>query len=131
MDAAEEGIEAARLHSGKDPRVFENLTYVCRSIEDHAFSLEDHERYDAVIVSEVLEHVACVDTFLDSCCDAIKPGGSLFVTCMERTYQSYLIGILIAENVLGILPKGTHDWNKFLPIKKLREQLTQSEVLGC
>lgn len=94
-------------------------------MEDHVASLA--EPYDAVIASEVMEHVASVDVFLNACCRGLKPGGSLFITTINKTTQSYLAAIVAAEYVLRLLPRGTHDWNMFVPLEQLQENLNKSK----
>lgn len=72
------------------------------------------EGYDAVVASEVLEHVRDMGAFLRACAELVKPGGSLVITTLNRTPESYLAAIVAAEYVLRLLPAGTHDWSKFV-----------------
>lgn len=72
------------------------------------------ERYDVVMALEVVEHVADVPLFLKSCADLVAPGGILVMATLNRTLKSFLFGIIGAEYVLRLLPRGTHDWRKFI-----------------
>ncbi|GJE04348.1 bifunctional 2-polyprenyl-6-hydroxyphenol methylase/3-demethylubiquinol 3-O-methyltransferase UbiG [Methylobacterium isbiliense] len=72
------------------------------------------ERFDAVLAMEVVEHVADRTAFIRTACAAVKPRGLLFAATINRTMRSYALAIVGAEYVLGWLPKGTHDWDKFV-----------------
>ena len=63
---------------------------------------------------EVVEHVADVEAFVAACCAAVKPGGLLVMATLNRTLKSYALAIVGAEYVLRWLPRGTHDWEKFV-----------------
>jgi len=67
-----------------------------------------------VLNMEVVEHVADPDAFLKSCAGLVRPGGVMVLATMNRTLKSYALAILGAEYVLRWLPRGTHDWKKFL-----------------
>ncbi|WP_407530308.1 bifunctional 2-polyprenyl-6-hydroxyphenol methylase/3-demethylubiquinol 3-O-methyltransferase UbiG [Methylobacterium oryzisoli] len=71
-------------------------------------------RFDAVLAMEVVEHVADRTAFMRTACAAVKPGGLLFAATINRTMRSFALAIVGAEYVLGWLPKGTHDWDKFV-----------------
>lgn len=103
-----------------------NLTYVADTIEAHS---ETHGRaYDAVVVSEVVEHVTEKEHFLRACSACLKPGGSMFVTTMNHTLTAWLFGIVAAENVFAVAPKGIHEWDKFISPEDLAAIL---ERCGC
>ena len=71
-------------------------------------------QFDIVLALEIVEHVADVDLFLSSCGRLVKPGGLLFLSTLNRTAKAWALAIAGAEYVLGWLPRGTHDWRKFL-----------------
>lgn len=75
------------------------------------------------MTSEVIEHVTEKDLFLNSCVQALRPGGSLFITTINKTRLSWIAGILIAEQILQIVPKGTHHWDKFISPEDLSRLL--------
>ncbi len=68
---------------------------------------------------EVVEHVADVPAFVAACCAAVKPGGLLVVATINRTLRAFALAIVGAEYVLGWLPKGTHQWDKFVTPEEL------------
>lgn len=118
VDAAQENISVAEIHAQRDYRVLKNVNYICGTVEDHAESCEDMQ-YDAVIASEVLEHVDQPEMFIQTCAAMTKPGGSLFLTTINKTYTSWIGAIAIAEYALHLLPPGTHNWEKFIPRQDL------------
>ncbi|HEV7259434.1 MAG TPA: bifunctional 2-polyprenyl-6-hydroxyphenol methylase/3-demethylubiquinol 3-O-methyltransferase UbiG [Bosea sp. (in: a-proteobacteria)] len=80
-------------------------------------------RYDIVLAMEVVEHVADVEAFVGACCAAVKPGGLLVMATLNRTLKSYALAIVGAEYVLRWLPRGTHDWEKFVTPKELGDAI--------
>ena len=73
---------------------------------------------------EVVEHVADVDFFVKSCCQVVKPGGILFLATLNRTLKAFALAIVGAEYVLGWLPRGTHQWDKFVTPDELETALS-------
>jgi 2-polyprenyl-6-hydroxyphenyl methylase/3-demethylubiquinone-9 3-methyltransferase len=72
------------------------------------------EQFDAVLSLEVVEHVADVDLFLSNCGDLVRAGGALVVATLNRTPKAFLLAIVGAEYVMRWLPRGTHEWKKFV-----------------
>ena len=72
------------------------------------------ERFDIVLAMEVVEHVANVDAFIASCAQLVRPGGLMFFATINRTAKAYALAIVGAEYVMRWLPRGTHDWRKFV-----------------
>jgi 2-polyprenyl-6-hydroxyphenyl methylase/3-demethylubiquinone-9 3-methyltransferase len=72
------------------------------------------EQIDVILCLEIIEHVADVDLFIKSCAKLLKKNGVIFFATLNRTAKSFLFAIVGAEYILNWLPKGTHDWNKFL-----------------
>ena len=75
---------------------------------------------------EVLEHVDNVDFLIDKTKKVLKPSGLFLGSTINRTFLSFLGAIIVAENILKLLPKKTHDWNKFIGISKLKIALTRN-----
>ncbi|HEX2509807.1 MAG TPA: bifunctional 2-polyprenyl-6-hydroxyphenol methylase/3-demethylubiquinol 3-O-methyltransferase UbiG [Microvirga sp.] len=78
------------------------------------------ESFDVVLAMEVVEHVADVTAFVRACAAAVKPGGLLVVATLNRTLRSFAFAIVGAEYLLGWLPKGTHQWDKFVTPDELK-----------
>lgn len=126
IDPSQENIGIAQWHSTQDPETRDHIEYQCTSIEQLVESLS--EPYDVVCCLEVLEHVQDVEGFVSHLVDTVKPGGQLFLSTLNKTIASYLLGIVAAEKVFGLVPNGTHDWDKFIPPKDLEWMLTQRNM---
>lgn len=124
LDACKELIDCAIDHAQKSPSISGNISYIYESIEHHN-SGDNLNKYDGVVASEIIEHVNSPKLFLESCCGVLKPGGSIFVTTMNKTILGWLGGIIAAENILGIVPKGTHDWEKFIAPHEVQKILEE------
>ena len=116
-DPSDTNIETAKIHSVQSGVP---VDFRCTTAEDLAAA---GERFDIVLAMEVVEHVADVPLFLRSCADMVKPGGMLFAATLNRTMKSYALAIVGAEYVLGWLPRGTHDWKRFVTPDELRQGL--------
>jgi len=125
IDACFDNIEVARDHTAKDQRL-ENLKYLNTNIEDHADEVGEY--YDAVVASEVIEHVDNQEVFVSKCSSVCKSSGSMFMTTISKTQLSWLVAIVGAEYVLRLLPTGTHEWDKFITPQNLSEMFN---VHGC
>lgn len=108
LDASEKNIKTASVHAEQAGL---DVNYLAGSAEAKA---EEGTQYDVVFALEIIEHVADVESFMTACCALVKPGGLLFVTTINRTMKSFAFAIVGAEYVLRWLPRGTHQWNKFL-----------------
>lgn len=75
---------------------------------------ESTERFDVVVATEVIEHVDDARSFLEALCEVTKPGGVLVLSTMDKSIRSAFSHILMAEYVTGLVPRGTHDWSKFI-----------------
>eukprot|EP00096_Caligus_rogercresseyi_P012724 TRINITY_DN5429_c0_g1_i1.p1 TRINITY_DN5429_c0_g1~~TRINITY_DN5429_c0_g1_i1.p1 ORF type:complete len:245 (-),score=70.16 TRINITY_DN5429_c0_g1_i1:95-829(-) len=120
LDVVEENV---RLASARiTPELEGNLSYVHSTLED--FDAEHKgDKFDVVVASEVLEHVDNPGSFISHCSSLLKDSGSLFITTLNRTTASWLIAICGAEYALRLLPRGTHDWNKFLKPEEVEEAM--------
>ena len=79
------------------------------------------ETFDMVLAMEVVEHVADVQAFVTACARTVKPGGLLVMATINRTLRSFALAIVGAEYVLGWLPRGTHQWNRFVTPEELAQ----------
>ncbi|XP_067942065.1 ubiquinone biosynthesis O-methyltransferase, mitochondrial-like [Watersipora subatra] len=128
LDAAADGIEVAsqRQQNLNETTITRNLSYVRGNIEHF---VKTHERaFDLVVASEVIEHVTSIESFVEGCVRATKPGGSVLVTTINQTCLSYMLAIVAAERIFQLLPNGTHEWEKFVTPQKLQETF---ERFGC
>ncbi|XP_044747410.1 ubiquinone biosynthesis O-methyltransferase [Coccinella septempunctata] len=108
LDADTQAVEVAKKHSTES--CLENVSYVASSIEDHVVG--NKGKYDAVVASEILEHVSNRENFLKMCVECLKPGGSIIITTMNKTLLADILGIRIAE-CIKLVPRGTHQIEKF------------------
>lgn len=126
LDASAELIDIAKEHIKLDPTILERVNYIQTSVEK--FSPKNEKLYDAVIASEVIEHVQNPEIFLKECVKLLKPGGSIFITTINKTLVSWLGAIVIAEYILNAIPRGTHQWNKFISPRQIQHML---DKYGC
>ena len=108
LDPAPTNVKVAQAHADAEGVP---VDYRARTIED---VVAGGERFDIVLAMEVVEHVVDMPSFVAHAARAVKPGGLLFAATINRTLRSYALAIVGAEYVLGWLPKGTHDWDKFV-----------------
>ncbi|EDS36045.1 3-demethylubiquinone-9 3-methyltransferase [Culex quinquefasciatus] len=130
IDPGEKLIQVAREHAELDRKLAGRIRYEVETIEEHAQANLD--RYDAVVASEVLEHVQNKVSFLEHCVMALKPGGSIFITTLDKTTASWLGGIVAAEYLLKLVPENTHDWEKFispLDVQRILKTLNCETIL--
>ncbi|XP_061631736.1 ubiquinone biosynthesis O-methyltransferase, mitochondrial isoform X4 [Phyllopteryx taeniolatus] len=131
IDPVEESIGTAQLHLSYDPDLSERVSYRACTLEELSANVAEREvgrgdvLFDAIVASEVVEHLAELETFAFCCGRVLKPGGSLFITTINKTNLSYVLAIVVAEQLLRIVPRGTHDWEKFISPIEL-ERLLES-----
>lgn len=119
-DAAERNIPVARIHaeqSGLD------IDYRHATAEAMA---EAGEQFDAVLNMEVVEHVASPIDYLTACHDLLKLGGLHICSTINRNPKSYMMAIIGAEHIMRWLPKGTHEWSKFITPDELFELMSRA-----
>ncbi|KKY25862.1 putative 3-demethylubiquinone-9 3-o-methyltransferase [Diplodia seriata] len=119
IDPTPEVLAVADAHKRQDPLLMEGgrLTYKNIAIEQLPL---DGESFDVVSCFEVVEHVATPAEFLRQLMAHVRPGGWLVGSTIARTWTSWATTIVAAEDILGIVPKGTHDWNKYINEDELR-----------
>ncbi len=119
IDMAEAAIDVARRHAAQSEL---DIDYRRCAAEDLAAS---GETFDVVLALEVIEHVADRGSFFSACAKLLKPGGALVASTLNRTPQAFLLAIVGAEYLLGWLPRGTHDWQKFVRPSELAREARQ------
>jgi len=112
-DAAEGNIRVASLHAAQ-----QELPIDYRATTSEALAAEGHS-YDVVMALEIVEHVAEPSEFIATCRDLVRPGGMLIQSTLNRTARSFGAAIIGAEWVMRWLPKGTHDWRRFITPEEL------------
>jgi 2-polyprenyl-6-hydroxyphenyl methylase / 3-demethylubiquinone-9 3-methyltransferase len=122
IDPGSDTIAAARAHA--DPQGLA-IDYRVATIEAIAAK---GEQFDCVTCLEVVEHVLDVGAFLASAASVVRPGGLIIVSTLNRTLKSYGLAIIGAEYILGWLPRGTHDWNRFVTPDEMAIYLKRSGV---
>lgn len=130
IDLAEESLEVAKLH------LYESqfkIDYINQSVEEFA---DNHiAQFDVIVCMEMLEHVPDPQSIVDACAKILKPGGWLFLSTINRSPKAMMLGIFMAEHVLGLVPKGTHHYEQFIKPSELvtgieKTQLQVKDVCG-
>ena len=121
IDLSEKALKVAKLHQLESGS---SLEY--RLIAAEALAAEAPASYDVVTCMEMLEHVPDPLSVLQACKQLVKPGGWVFLSTLNRNPKSYLFAILGAEYILNLLPKGTHEWSKFIKPHELAAQARQA-----
>jgi 2-polyprenyl-6-hydroxyphenyl methylase / 3-demethylubiquinone-9 3-methyltransferase len=119
-DAAPRNIPVARLHAAQSGL---EIDYRHTTAEDLAAA---GEQFDAILNMEVVEHVSDPQAYLTACQTLLKPGGLMVCSTLNRNPKSFVMAIIGAEWVMRWLPKGTHDWQKFITPDELYALLTQA-----
>ncbi|WP_409999115.1 bifunctional 2-polyprenyl-6-hydroxyphenol methylase/3-demethylubiquinol 3-O-methyltransferase UbiG [Bradyrhizobium sp. SZCCHNPS1003] len=122
VDPSASNIAAARLHAEKGHL---SIDYRCTTIEE----MDPRERFDIVLAMEVVEHVTDVGAFLGRCAAVLKPGGMMVVSTLNRNWKSFALAIVGAEYVLRWLPRGTHEWSKFVTPDELTKYLLDNRLV--
>ncbi|HVY50751.1 MAG TPA: bifunctional 2-polyprenyl-6-hydroxyphenol methylase/3-demethylubiquinol 3-O-methyltransferase UbiG [Devosia sp.] len=120
IDAGEKNIAVARLHAERM-----GLAIEYRQMTSETLASEG-KRFDIVLNMEVVEHVDNVPLYMKSCAELVAPGGLLFSATINRTLRALALAKFGAEYVLRWLPRGTHDWNRFLTPDELEALITRN-----
>jgi 2-polyprenyl-6-hydroxyphenyl methylase/3-demethylubiquinone-9 3-methyltransferase len=122
IDAGSRNIAVAKLHAERM-----GLAIDYRETTSEALAAEG-KTFDIVLNMEVVEHVDNVPLYMKSCADLVAPGGLLFSATLNRTVRALVFAKFGAEYVLRWLPRGTHDWNRFLTPDELKALITRNGV---
>jgi 2-polyprenyl-6-hydroxyphenyl methylase/3-demethylubiquinone-9 3-methyltransferase len=117
IDVTERNVEVARLHAERA-----GISVRYRHVAAETLAAEG-AAFDVVLNMEVVEHVADLSGFLDACAALVRPDGHMFVATLNRTLAGFVIGIVGAEYVARVLPKGTHQWSRFVRPEELAGHL--------
>lgn len=122
IDLAEENIAAAKTHAEAQGLA---IDYAARAIEE----VPEDASFDAITLLEVVEHVPDVPAMVREAALRLRPGGILIASTLNRTLKAYALAIVGAEYVMRWLPKGTHDWNKFVTPDELDEAMRAANLM--
>ncbi len=130
IDASQAALATARLHLHESDL---EVDYVCATAEEMA--RQHPASFDLVTCLELLEHVPDPASVVDACATLVRPGGEVVFSTINRNPKAYLLAVIGAEYVLGLLPKGTHDYAKFIRPSELASwsrsaRLTLEELKG-
>ena len=120
IDADGEALDVARTHAAEGGLAIDYIATTSDALAAQG------RQFDLVLALEIVEHVADADAFASSLRALVKPGGLLIVSTLNRTPRSFLNAIVGAEYLLRWLPRGTHDWRKFLKPSELARLLSRS-----
>lgn len=118
IDLAPSSIEIAKLHLYESNL---NVNYECIEVGEKA--IQCPEKYDVVTCMEMLEHVPSPEYIIEQISKLVKPNGMVFLSTLNRNYKSYALGVLAAEHILKLVPKGTHEYSKFIKPAELSQIL--------
>ena len=121
IDASKKNIDVAKLHSRKNNL---KINYFCSSPE----KFKTKDKFDVILNMEIVEHVEDINIFLKSCTNLLRKNGIMFVATLNKTLKSYIFAIVGAEYILGWLPIGTHEWEKFVKPNELISILKKNDL---
>ena len=107
IDLAEKALSVAKIHQEKSG--IKNIDYHYIDIE--SFAIANHQKFDVLTCMEMLEHVPYPSKIIESCTYAVKDGGDVFFSTINRNLKSFIMAIVGAEYILNLLPKGTHEYD--------------------
>ncbi|WP_407059837.1 bifunctional 2-polyprenyl-6-hydroxyphenol methylase/3-demethylubiquinol 3-O-methyltransferase UbiG [Cucumibacter marinus] len=122
IDPGDKNVKIAALHAERSGLEIDYRAVTAESL------VEKGEQFDVVLNMEVVEHVADVDLYLSSCAKLVKPGGLMFVATINRTARAFALAIVGAEYVLKWLPRGTHQYSKFVTPEEITSVLKRSKM---
>ena len=123
IDMGEAPLSVARLH-----QLESGVEVDYRQITAEQLAAEQPQAYDVVTCLEMLEHVPDPASVIRACADLVKPDGHVFFSTINRNPKAYMFAIVGAEYLLKLLPKGTHDYSKFIKPSELEGWIRQAEL---
>lgn len=130
IDLSEKALKVADLHSLES-----GIAVQYEYINAEHLAVKEAGQYDVVTCMEMLEHVPNPLSIIQACASLVKPGGKVFFSTLNRNPKSYLLAVIGAEYILRMLPKGTHDYKKFIKPSELNGYLREAglemnEIIG-
>jgi 2-polyprenyl-6-hydroxyphenyl methylase / 3-demethylubiquinone-9 3-methyltransferase len=123
IDLGDKALQVAKLHLLESGN---KVDYLKITVEDLAAQQPGH--YDVVTCLEMLEHVPDPQSIIASCAVLVKPGGWVFFSTLNRNPKSYLFAVIGAEYILNMLPRGTHDYAKFIKPSELAQSCRNADL---
>lgn len=132
IDPSTDVLTIAKAHARQDPFFQQSgrLQYLNKSIEDLPVPRSINEQYDILTLFEVIEHINSPSPFLNSCLPFVKPGGWVVMSTIARTWTSWLTTKVVAEDVVRLVPRGTHEWSKYVNEEELRAWFEKKQGWG-
>ncbi|ALE04096.1 bifunctional 2-polyprenyl-6-hydroxyphenol methylase/3-demethylubiquinol 3-O-methyltransferase UbiG [Bartonella ancashensis] len=122
IDAAHTNVEVAKFHA-----IQSNLTIDYRTTTAEELA-DTKETFDVILNMEIIEHVSNVSLFMSATAKMLKPQGLMFIATLNRTWKAWSLAIIGAEYILNWLPKGTHNYKKFLKPEELKNLLSTNTL---
>ena len=123
IDLAEASLSVAKLH-----QLESKLDIDYRNISAESLAIQEPQQYDVITCLEMLEHVPDPSSIVNACFKLAKPGGQVFFSTINRNPKSYLFAIIGAEYLLNLLPRGTHDYARFIRPSELAAWCRESQL---
>jgi len=123
IDVTQANIEVAKMHA-----LNRGLAIDYRVITAEELAESQPESFDVVACLEVIEHVPDPGQLIAACSKLLKPGGQMFLSTLNRNPRSFITAIVGAEYIFNVLPKGTHEWSKFIKPAELEKYMRQAQV---
>jgi 2-polyprenyl-6-hydroxyphenyl methylase/3-demethylubiquinone-9 3-methyltransferase len=124
IDLASESLEVAKLHLYESKY---QINYINQNVEN--FANQNQNSFDVIVCMEMLEHVPDPQSIITACEKILKPNGWLFLSTLNRSPSSMLLGIFMAEHIMGLVPKGTHHYNQFIKPSELANGVKHSHLI--